>query len=277
MKRATKRTAQGRQVKVPGAETSEIYESVPCAIYDFEIAYQSRAGLASVYRFRGRPWPKEGLFVPRHWPSSPSDTDLPAPIRQYDPRPLAEDIVQDISRMDVQDATALLAFVNRWGLLRDGWYGEVAGTRLWLQTAKTVIGDLYALQHRRAEPPTRAEWEELGFDVRSFVGGMHFAVRATPDGLRPVFRAANLADVIGLRLFELATSAEHLRQCAYDRCRAFFIPDRRDQIYCKTEDEQRCARRASLERLRTRRRKERQRNRRARARRTAQVTAAARA
>jgi hypothetical protein len=165
--------------------------------------------------------------------------------------------------MDTRDTKAVLTFVKRWGLLRQEWYAEVAGTCAWLRAAKMAITDLYDLQNRRSTP-TNTEWEELAFDVNSLVGGMHFAVRATPDGLRPVFRAARLADAIGLRLFERATSAERLRQCIYDRCRAFFTPERRDQIYCKTAGEQRCARRASLERLRTRRRKERRRNRAAR-------------
>ena len=158
--------------------------------------------------------------------------------------------------MDTRDTKAVLAFVNRWGLPSNGWYAEVTGTRAWLQAAKKAVDDLHALQNRRSALPTISERQELAFDVSSLVGGMHFAVRATPDGFRPVFQATRLADVIGLRLFELATSAERLRQCAYGRCRAFFIPDRRDQLYCKTAGEQICARRASLEKLRARRKKE---------------------
>jgi hypothetical protein len=252
-------------VKVPGAETGWIYESIPWPIYDFEIAYGSRAGLAAIFKYRRRPWPKEGVLVPKGWPSSPDDDDLPKPIREYDPVPAAEAILQDLSRTDVQDPQSMLAFVNRWGLLDQGWYGEVVGARAWLQSAKTVMGDLHALQTRPLSRgrPSEAEWEELDFDLKSLVSGVHFSSRPTPEGLRPVFRAPTLADVIGLRLFELATtSTERLRQCRYGRCRAFFIPDRRDQIYCKTAGEQRCARRASLEKLRARQKRERQRDKR---------------
>ena len=248
MKRITSRTTQRREIKVPGADTARSYESVPWSVYNFEIADRHHPGLNAIYGYRRRPWPKDGVFVPKDWPNSPADSDPPNPIKQYDPILCAEDIFHDVSRLDTQDHEAMLAFMNRWGLLNQGWYAEVAGTRAWLQATKKIIADLSALQQMKQ--PTPSDWEELAFYVNSLVSRVHFAVRWTSDGLRPVFRAENLADVIGLHLFEVATSVQRLRQCAYDRCHAFFVPDRRDQKFCKTGGEQKCARLASLERFR---------------------------
>src|SRR6266545_2872337 len=245
--RITHRIAQPA-LRIPGAEDYSAYDAIPWDVYDFEVAIEPRPGLATVYRYRRRPWPNEGVFVPKGAYTTPTAAE-PQPIRRYDAMRSAEEILRDLNRTDPADRRALLAFTNRWGLLDQGWHAEVKATRTWLEIAKGITERIYRFYNQEAP---RDDWEDLAFDLTAIVNRVHFEVRGVDHGLRLIFKAPRLADVLALHLLQHATGTEKLRQCEYHRCRTFFVPERRDQRYCKTAGEQRCARRASLERMRAR-------------------------
>ena len=242
-------------------------EELDWPVYQYEI----------VEAYHGRKWPG-GLFLPKGVDpeSPPPEKRWPKPVRWYKPLHCAEEILQDVSRLDPSDPKDLLAFVSRWGRLgvgasyprpkdpATGWWGMymladltdpwgtgqtdgVTNTAEHLGDIKELNEGLYTLQHRRA---SRYSWPQLAWALDGRLGGVKLSVRPAENRLFPLYRIRRLLDGLYLQLWERATEAHQLRRCR--ECQSLFVPDRRDQRYCKTNGQQLCARRASLKRFRRR-------------------------
>ncbi len=133
-------------------------------------------------------WPPGGIFVPE---------GTPPPDSGYDPIPVAGAILLDAQRAATADAAGLLAFVNRWGVLR------------------------------RSTDRTWADVVQL-FETR--LGGVRLSARLQSGTLVPRLPVARLLDALYLELWGVATRGKQLRQCK--RCARFFIRGREDQIFC---------------------------------------------
>ena len=274
---------RGATAKIPGAETYVLYEALPWPVYNFEIVLRPLPGLAAVYKYRYRsrtpndgpkhklklnwwrlstqgtaervggdisgplpasarnwvPWPADGVLVPKLWDRK----GRLRPAREYDPLSEADDMIQHISRIDLEDPATIRSFANRWGLLDQGEFANVAEVRTGLE----FISGIASAVHRVSSDPG-----DLAWDLSIALAHVQHAVKHVSGCLRLVFKAPRLIDVLGLRVAEVATRPEEdrFRRCEYSRCGALFVPQRRDQRYCQTGGEQICARRASLERFR---------------------------
>lgn len=262
-------------------------------VYEYEILGAPRGGLRAVAALGG--WPEGGVFVPKGLYATPDDDQGPKPDRVYDAISEADAILQDVSRLDPADPAALLAFVNNWGLLgisvsggppgkeflyapkvRDpslyqaalvaGWgrggrglgraialWDGVRETGAWLGWVRDRLETLHGLE--RGDAP-RESWADLAWDLETVLGNITPAPRLLAGRLVPSWRLRRLLDVLALRIYELATGADQLRQCP--ECGSLFVPDRKDQRYCKTRGRPLCARRVAV-RLHRRRKRARRR------------------
>jgi hypothetical protein len=189
----------------------------------------SAAETINVYRLA---WPEGGVFVP---------TDARASA-EYDPLAVAPEILLDVQRTAPRDdADALLAFVNRWGVLGVGIPGAddflvdaVQRTATELRELARWMAVVHDLQARRRRAET---WTDVATLFRERLAGVHLqAQHAGRRGLLPSFRVPRLIDSLYLELWDVATSGKRLRRCK--RCEDFFIRGRDDQIFCTA----RCAR-----------------------------------
>ena len=233
-------------------------------IHEYEIVEDPPPGLAVVAKYYGQDWPQGGAFVPRgHLEGSER---VPPPSREYDPVPVTDDILTDVSRLDLERSERLLAFVNHRGCLgvgipippsvrSEGWTGGrdryirsfdgVQVTRKWLAWIQKRLVALADLQEGR-----RRDWDEFAFDLSSVLGNIRPATRPMANGLVPCYSVPRLLDALFLGMWQRATGGARMRRCP--ECGALFMPDRRDQMYCKTDGQQKCARRASVKRFRAR-------------------------
>jgi hypothetical protein len=245
-----------RRGRVGGAEEWPLHQAVPWSVHRFVWRATPVPGVLTVFRLvRKQPWPEEGVFIADDW-----EPDRGArPLRTYDPVEASEEIINDLGRVDASDRNALLGFVNRWGLFDQGEpWASVPDTRRVAVDLQELAGRVRRVRQKGASVD---ELDDLAFDLTARVAHVHHAVTRVGRGLHLTFRVSRLADAVVARLAEIATAGEHsvpLRECAYPKCRAIFLPERRDQIYCKTAGEQKCARRAALEAHRRRERSRRQ-------------------
>jgi hypothetical protein len=249
----------------PTIKTSEdsgerqLYRPLKWPVYDCEIVTREPdGGIGVVFRYRNRErprgerWPAEGVILAKGY--RPETVEASKPARTYRPLPVAGEILAEISRLEGKAPETLLCFVKQWGFFGHGeYYSAVDDVRRQLAWLKNCLSSLYKIQRHGS----RTAWENLAWDLNSVGAGLRWQWVAG-ESSNTLRRACNLTSLWDALILQLGMWAEHtdvaIRECAYSRCRAFFMPDRRDQIYCKTQGEQICARRASLEALRARRR-----------------------
>jgi hypothetical protein len=197
------------------------------------------------YRYRVE-WPAGGIFVPE-------GDDAKAPT--YEPLAVAPEILLDVHRTRVDDPTALLRFVNRWGPLGVGIPGApqfeadgvaFAGEHLaWLSG---LAQTLHALQ--RGEK-TAMSWNEMADQLTRALANVHFGARPTKHALVPHFPVPRLLDALVLEVWDMATEGKRLRQCP--ECQALFIHGREDKRYCSAA----CAKRRTVREWKRRQRRRR--------------------
>jgi hypothetical protein len=251
------------------SDEARLYAPLRWPVHEYEIRLKPWGGVGAVFSSVGRPFPAAGVIAPKGW--SGNLDELSASVSTYHhPLPSADEILQDISELPVAepspagpvrrlaDNDAVLRFVNKWGVLgvgvgtgprRVALLDGVAETHHHLAWIQHTQRRIFLFQDGR--PLSGDSWTELAWELNnSAIADIRPLAVPTKNGLGFQFQPRRLLDVLCLRLLEFGTGTEKLRQCK--ECSALFVPDRRDQIYCKTGGEQVCARRASLRAYRRR-------------------------
>jgi hypothetical protein len=192
-------------------------------------------------------WPSTGVFAPNEG----SSQDF------YDPMSCADKILIDVQRTRLDDAKALLGFVNRWGVLGVGIHGvpdfgadEVALSSNWLKQLQQWTEILYALENGEE---TNTTWAEFAAALNEHLNGIHPFVIATDRRAKRGFRASRLLDALCYALWNQAsTEGNRLRRCP--ECHALFAPGRANQEYC----DRRCANRPTVRKWKHEQRRKRQ-------------------
>jgi hypothetical protein len=241
-----------RRGRVGGAEEWPLHQAVSWSVYRFVWREAPLRAVLTVFRIaRKQPWPDEGIFIADDWDPNHGARVL----RTYNPVEKSDELITELSRVDARDRDALLGFVNTWGLFDQGEpWASVADIRRSAVTLQALADRVCTARRKGA---TIDALDELAFDLTAHVGRVHHAVTRIDRGLHLRFRVSRLFDALVARLAEIATAGEQslpLRRCAYFKCRAIFLPERRDQIYCKTGGQQKCARSAAQEAYRDRER-----------------------
>src|SRR5439155_1596711 len=107
--------ADRRRMNVEGAAPWPLHRSPRWPVYRVSVSAQPVQGIATVFRYRREPWPREGVFVADGW-----SAETARPRRFYDPIAEADSIIQDLSRTNAEDLKELLGFINRWGFFLQG-------------------------------------------------------------------------------------------------------------------------------------------------------------
>jgi hypothetical protein len=224
------------------------------------------AGLRQFADFR-RGVPHGGLFMRVQGDS--------APARRYDPMAEADALLRAATRVNPDDPAALLAFVNEWGLLGVGLWGNKRGpfdsvlfTRervkqvqahvRWLRALRKGdwrSRDLPTLDHargqaeigapRRPGPVSRGDrerrhWQAFGASLDRHLRGIYPAIGWDRDaGAIPAWTASRLIEVLWATVWDWATRGGSLRRCPH--CQAFFPAEDPRKQYCSRE----CVNRAS--------------------------------
>ncbi len=176
-------------------------------------------------------WPAGGIFVPDERAKSAAP---------YHPIPRATEILLEAQQAARADTAGVLAFVNRWGILRVGIPGApdfdadgVEHTGEALRTLSTWMAALHALQQGKE---TTYTWADVIEVLEEHLQGVRFSARLGSRGLVPHLPVRRLLDALYLELWDLATGGKRLRRCK--RCETFFLRTRQDRIFCTG----RCAR-----------------------------------
>ena len=207
----------------------------------------SRPLWRSVTTPRTHRWPKGGILVYKGLGEHADKSWRPELVKVYSPIEESEEILREVSRLDLRDREALLGFVNRWGRLGVGIPGEERflfdGVQLTQKTLETLKywAEWHYLHQRGQGEDLR---EEFGFAVSAALSHVHPAVRTTKTAFEPVYQLHSLKDALFLQLWIHATEGHRLRRCP--SCRAIFYQTRRDKKYCSIH----CRNRANVRRWR---------------------------
>ena len=191
----------------------------------------------------------------------------------YDPLAEAENLAMAALRVRADDSAAATAFVNSWGPLGVGVFGDrlmdivesVALTKDMLIKFQTLarlyrhldagrslaaLDPAEALQllprlRSAAERDPRRIWAAFSEALYPFLGRTALGIRWEPGaGRLPMFGLTRLYEVLFLTLWHWATAGMALRPCRL--CRHLFVVGRADQFYCA----HRCASHAAVRRFR---------------------------
>jgi hypothetical protein len=222
----------------------------------------------------------ESAYLAKDDPAEGVRPHVPVALeRTYDPTEEAEAILTAATGLDPEDETAILKFVNTWGLLGAAepdasiqLWDSVALTKSTLAGVKYLATSLKALQQRRWDDPTLPSIREEQNPIRNDPQPLHGDARArarwaafarvlnerlspvrpqllpAKKGLRQLFRPRCIADLLYLTIWRQATEEDLiLRKCR--ACRGLYSVARTNgkKKYCSP----RCKNRATVRKWRS--------------------------
>ncbi len=127
-------------------------------------------------------------------------------------------------------------------------------TGMALETIKRMAHALYELQRGTLRRQADFTWSTFSDHLNTMIGDIPRATRLKRHGgLHIVECPKTVLNVLGLALLDRATGMTRQRRCP--ECGSYFVPSRKNQIFCKRQGEQYCARKRAVRTWRKRRKR----------------------